>query len=193
MMALAKIVGDASARAVGAPGEQADHADRANSCALAWDDYAEGFRQALAGKGLRAWDNGESGAHAGPAIVGNFGGGRFFDYTAYGDTINVASRPGRRHRYSWAPVSWSAWLCCQGEEFSRYHPVGDLVLRGRAEAVRAFRAPPSKMAKRRSVIRELSAGICAVRGRRRTALVAFATHQASILRIYLASFHLKRL
>ena len=32
------------------------------------------------------------GVHAGPAIVGNFGGGRFFDYTAYGDTINVAAR-----------------------------------------------------------------------------------------------------
>ena len=30
--------------------------------------------------------------HAGPAIVGNFGGGRFFDYTAYGDTINIAAR-----------------------------------------------------------------------------------------------------
>ena len=27
--------------------------------------------------------------HAGPALVGNFGGGRFFDYTAYGDTINI--------------------------------------------------------------------------------------------------------
>jgi hypothetical protein len=27
------------------------------------------------------------GVHAGPAIVGNFGGGRLFDYTAYGDTI----------------------------------------------------------------------------------------------------------
>src|SRR5262249_11377792 len=32
------------------------------------------------------------GAHAGPAIVGNFGGGHFFDYTAYGDTINIAAR-----------------------------------------------------------------------------------------------------
>ena len=32
------------------------------------------------------------GVHAGPAIVGNFGGSRFFEYTAYGDTINVAAR-----------------------------------------------------------------------------------------------------
>ena len=32
------------------------------------------------------------GVHAGSAIVGNFGGGRLFDYTAYGDTINAAAR-----------------------------------------------------------------------------------------------------
>ena len=32
------------------------------------------------------------GVHAGPALVGNFGGNRFFDYTAYGDTINIAAR-----------------------------------------------------------------------------------------------------
>jgi len=32
------------------------------------------------------------GVHAGPAWVGNFGGSRFFDYTAYGDTINTAAR-----------------------------------------------------------------------------------------------------
>ena len=32
------------------------------------------------------------GVHAGPALVGNFGGSRFFDYTAYGDTINTAAR-----------------------------------------------------------------------------------------------------
>ena len=32
------------------------------------------------------------GLDAGPAIVGNFGGGRYFDYTAYGDTVNTAAR-----------------------------------------------------------------------------------------------------
>ena len=39
------------------------------------------------------------GAHAGPAIVGNFGGGRFFDYTAYGDTVNVAARLEAANKY----------------------------------------------------------------------------------------------
>jgi adenylate cyclase len=88
---VAKIVGDALHVLFGAPGEQADHADRANSCALAWDEFAQSFRERWRQKGV-ALGITRIGAHAGPAIVGNFGGGRFFDYTAYGDTINVASR-----------------------------------------------------------------------------------------------------
>ena len=32
------------------------------------------------------------GINSGPALVGNFGGGRFFDYTAYGDTLSIAAR-----------------------------------------------------------------------------------------------------
>ena len=32
------------------------------------------------------------GLHAGPAMAGNCGGDRLFDYTAYGDTINTAAR-----------------------------------------------------------------------------------------------------
>jgi adenylate cyclase len=42
---VAKIVGDALHVLFGAPGEQPDHADRAVSCALALDEYAQAFRQ----------------------------------------------------------------------------------------------------------------------------------------------------
>src|SRR6516164_7420354 len=88
---VAKIVGDALHILFGAPGEQPDHADRAVSCALTLDEYAEVFRERCREKGI-ALGTTRIGVHAGPAIVGNFGGGRFFDYTAYGDTINVAAR-----------------------------------------------------------------------------------------------------
>ena len=88
---VAKIIGDALHVLFGAPGDQPDHADRAVKCALALDRYAQSFRERWCGKGI-ALGVTRIGAHAGPAIVGNFGGGRFFDYTAYGDTINVAAR-----------------------------------------------------------------------------------------------------
>ena len=52
------------------------------TAALALDEYAEAFRARCHKKGI-ALGVTRIGVHAGPAIVGNFGGGRFFDYTAY--------------------------------------------------------------------------------------------------------------
>jgi class 3 adenylate cyclase len=60
-----------------------------------WTNTLNRFATA-AGKKESNWGL-QIGAHAGPAIVENFGGGRFFDYTAYGDTINVAARLENRH------------------------------------------------------------------------------------------------
>jgi adenylate cyclase len=83
---LVKIVGDGVNVLFGAPTDQADHAERAVACALARDDSMEAFRAQWLDEATRI------GIHSGPALVGNFGGGRFFDYTAYGDTINIAAR-----------------------------------------------------------------------------------------------------
>ena len=77
------------------------------------------------------------GAHAGPAIVGDFGGGRFFDYTAYGDTINVAARLENANKQLGTRICVSAPLAGKVEDFTG-RPVGDLMLRGRTEALRAF-------------------------------------------------------
>jgi adenylate cyclase len=73
----------------GAPGELPDHAARAVVCALAWMNSHKTFPNAC-GRKESPRASRASGGYAGPGIVGNFGGGRLFDYTAYGDTINVA-------------------------------------------------------------------------------------------------------
>ena len=70
------------------------------------------------------------GVHAGPAIVGNFGGGRFFDYTAYGDTINVAARLETANKQLGTRICVSAALAEEVKDF-RGRPIGDLVLRGK--------------------------------------------------------------
>src|SRR6478736_7666968 len=88
---VAKIVGDALHVLFGAPAEQPDHAARAVACALSLDEFAASFRGQCNKKGIPLGIT-RIGVHAGTAIVGNFGGGRFFDYTAYGDTINVTAR-----------------------------------------------------------------------------------------------------
>ena len=88
---VAKIIGDAIHVLFGAPGDQPDAASRAIACALALDARAEAFRREWNARGVPLGVT-RIGVHAGPAIVGNFGGGRLFDYTAYGDTINAAAR-----------------------------------------------------------------------------------------------------
>src|SRR6478672_2456661 len=133
---VAKIVGDALHVLFGAPGEQPDHAARAVACALELDDYAQSFRARCHKKGI-ALGVTRIGVHAGPAIVGNFGGGRFFDYTAYGDTINVAARLETANKQLGTRICVSAALADRVANF-RGRPIGDLVLRGKAEAMRAF-------------------------------------------------------
>ncbi len=88
---LVKISGDALNVLFGAPTEQPDHAARGVACAMALDTYAEEFRTRWRAKGV-AFGVTRIGVNSGPALVGNFGGGRFFDYNAHGDTINTAAR-----------------------------------------------------------------------------------------------------
>jgi len=88
---VAKVIGDGIQVLFNAPGDQPDYATRAVACAHELDSWAEQFRERWKVKGV-SFGITRIGIHAGPALVGNFGGSRFFDYTAYGDTINIASR-----------------------------------------------------------------------------------------------------
>src|SRR5262249_4566318 len=125
---VAKIVGDGLHVLFGAPGEQPDHAARAVECALALDEYSQSLRARWHEKGL-ALGVTRIGAHAGSAIVGNFGGRKFFDYTAYGDTINVAARLEAANKQLGSRICISELLAAKVPDF-RGRPVGDLILRG---------------------------------------------------------------
>jgi adenylate cyclase len=132
---VAKIIGDAIHVLFGAPGDQPDHNARAIDCALALDACAEAIRKRWASRvklGLT-----RIGLHAGPAIVGNFGGGHFFDYTAYGDTINTAARLEGVNKQLGTRICVSVNVTERAKNF-RGRPVGDLMLRGKTQALRAF-------------------------------------------------------
>ncbi len=86
-----KIVGDAVVGFFGAPADDPEQERRAVDLALAIDRFSEGHRARLAARGLSIGVT-RVGVHCGDAVVGNFGGSRFFDYTGVGDTVNVASR-----------------------------------------------------------------------------------------------------
>lgn len=187
---VAKIVGDALHVLFGAPGEQLDHADRAVNCALALDEYAQSFRERWNKKGI-ALGVTRIGGHAGPAIVGNFGGGRFFDYTAYGDTINIAARLEVANKQLGTRICVSAIFAAKTKDF-RGRPVGDLMLRGRTEALRALEPLSVKQYEDPATSSYLEAFV-KLEADAPGAMAAFAAHVGKHANDQLASFHLKRL
>jgi adenylate cyclase len=187
---VAKIVGDALHVLFGAPSEQPDHAARAVACALALDEYAQSFRERWDKKAIPLGVT-RIGVHAGSAIVGNFGGGRFFDYTAYGDTINVAARLEAANKQLGSRICVSTTLANKVTDF-RGRPVGDLVLRGRTEALRALEPLRTKQYDAPATKAYLDA-FAKLEANDPAAIAAFASHVGKQPEDQIASFHLKRL
>lgn len=183
---LTKVIGDALHILFGAPADQPDHASRAIACALDLDGFAQAFRETWAGNGI-ALGVTRIGVHAGPAIVGNFGGGSFFDYTAYGDTINIAAR------LESANKQLGTRICVSGAAVDRtgsFHgrPVGDLVLRGRSEPLRAYEPLTAE-----DDVPGYRAAFAMLEARNPSAIAAFAAEVGKRPDDPLASFHLRRL
>ena len=185
-----KIVGDAVHVLFGAPSDQPDHATRAVACALALDAWAEAFRERWRERGVEVGAT-RIGVHAGPAIVGNFGGGRFFDYTAYGDTINTAARLETVNKQLGTRLCVSAAVAERAEDF-RGRPIGDLVLRGRTEPLRAYEPLTAREFNEAATGLYLSA-FAKLQGNEAGAMPAFAALLGMRENDCLASFHLKRL
>jgi adenylate cyclase len=187
---VAKIAGDAIHVLFGAPGEQPDHCERAVASALALDACSQLFRESWLERDVALGPT-RIGAHAGPAIVGNFGGGRFFDYTAYGDTINIAARLEAANKQLGTRICISADLARRVGNF-RGRPVGDLILRGRTESLRAWEPLSSEQYDDQAMEGYLNA-FAKLEANDPGAVAAFAAQLGVRADDQLASFHLKRL
>ncbi len=187
---VAKIIGDAIQVLFNAPGEQPDYARRAIACAHDLDVWAQAFRERWKAKGVNFGAT-RIGVHAGPALVGNFCGSRFFDYTAYGDTINTAARLEAANKFLGTRICVSAVVADGAGDF-RGRPVGDLMLRGRSEPLRAYEPLPEATfagpatSQYSEAFAKLEAGDA-------TAMPAFAALVGLHADDALAGFHLKRL
>jgi adenylate cyclase len=187
---VAKIIGDAIHVLFNAPGDQPDYASRAVACAHDLDGWAQGFKRRWQEKGINFGAT-RIGVHAGPALVGNFGGGNYFDYTAHGDTINTAARLESANKQLGTRICASETVARGAENF-KGRPVGDIVLRGRSEPLRtyeplcdeAFGSPAT--AQYTEAFAKLEAGDAA-------AMPAFAALVGMHAEDPLAGFHLKRL
>jgi adenylate cyclase len=87
---LDKFIGDCIMAIWGAPLDDADHAKHAVACALDMADTLAAFKKELGAENTD-FDVG-IGLHSGPAVVGLMGSVKRLEYTAIGDTVNLASR-----------------------------------------------------------------------------------------------------
>jgi class 3 adenylate cyclase len=113
---------------------------RARSPARTISTSGRGFRERWKSKGVNFGAT-RIGVHAGPALVGNFGGSRFFDYTAYGDTINIAARLEAANKFLGTRICVSAAVAEAPRIFRGGRSA--IVLRGRSEPLRAYEPLPA--------------------------------------------------
>lgn len=185
-----KIIGDGIHILFNAPGDQPDYATRAVACAFELDAWAEQFRQRWRAAGVNFGAT-RIGVHAGPALVGNFGGSKFFDYTAHGDTINTAARLQAANKFLGTRICVSESVARAAENF-RGRPVGDIVLRGRSEPLRAYE-PLREEAFSSQATAQYSAAFAKLEAGDAGAMPAFAALVGAHADDALAGFHLKRL
>lgn len=139
---LDKFIGDAIMAFWNAPTEDRLHAAHAVQAAIGMGQALDRFRAELAlqDPSLGHFDIG-IGVHTGPAVVGFLGSEDRLDYTAIGDTVNLASRiEGATKGVSRVLVSEATRDLCEREAPGRYRFIdhGEFHVKGRDQGVRLF-------------------------------------------------------
>jgi adenylate cyclase len=137
---LDKFIGDCIMAFWGAPIEDGRHAHRAIAAALEMQDALLAFKKELAAEGWNAGDFDIGiGVHSGPAVVGFIGAQRKLDYTAIGDTVNLASRvEGMTRGMARILVTRETMVACQPADDVAFEPKGAHSVKGRAAVVELF-------------------------------------------------------
>jgi adenylate cyclase len=132
---LDKYIGDAVMAVFGAPLRQADHARRALATALAMQRTLEDLN------GLRPHEPDlqlRIGINSGRVIAGDIGSPLHKAYTVIGDVVNIASRLETSVALPGQIVIGEATYEQAGEHFA-CEPLGEVQLRGKRQAIRAYR------------------------------------------------------
>jgi adenylate cyclase len=131
-----KFIGDAVFAIFNAPVDLPNHAECAVKCALEMDRFAHAFHREQQARGI-GFGITRIGVHTGPAVIGNFGSSTRFNYTAQGDSVNVASRLEalNKHFHTRLAVSGATKAACPGMAF---RPIARVVLMGKTEPIEVW-------------------------------------------------------
>ena len=138
---LDKYIGDGLMAYFGAPVDQPNHAQRGVECALAMQESLRSFNESRLKNNLPAVRMG-IGIHTGPAVVGSIGAHHRREYTAVGDTVNVASRVEQLCKTYDHDILVTADTASLAERAARYTPLGDVLVKGRKATIQVLGIDP---------------------------------------------------
>ncbi|WP_246015201.1 adenylate/guanylate cyclase domain-containing protein [Azospirillum griseum] len=156
-----KYIGDAVLAVFGAPHTLDNHARAAVDAALAMARAMEEDPTLLATDSGRG--SARIGLASGPALIGNIGSPRRFNYTVMGDTVNLASRLEGANKYYHTPMMVSGETAARHGDPDAFRPLDIVQVVGRGEPVAIFeplsdarRADPADRARRAAYARALA-------------------------------------
>ncbi|PWC33322.1 adenylate/guanylate cyclase domain-containing protein [Azospirillum sp. TSO35-2] len=131
-----KYIGDAVLAVFGAPYATDNHARAAVAAALAMAQAMEDDPTLLATASGRG--SNRTGIATGPALIGNIGSPRRFNYTVMGDTVNLASRLEGANKYYSTALMVSGETVAHHGDPAAFRPLDTVQVVGRSEPVAVF-------------------------------------------------------
>ena len=152
---IAQFLGDGAMALFGAPIAHEDAPQRALHAAMGIRKHLSNYARSLRQRGIDF--NMRIGLNTGLVVVGRIGDDLTMEYTAMGDTVNLASRMQRTAQPGTIRVSENTYRLAEG--YFKFKPLGQIRLKGRAEPVKAYELKGLGQAKTRfgvSMVRGLT-------------------------------------
>jgi adenylate cyclase len=133
---LDKFIGDGMMVIFGAPGDDPYQEEHALKTALEMQQELRGLAERWKSHGVEIRSG--VGINSGPAVVGNIGSSRRMDYTAIGDTVNLASRLESATKELGVGILVSEYTYMAARGTYRFREMGSIHVKGRVEPVMTY-------------------------------------------------------
>jgi adenylate cyclase len=132
-----KFIGDAVMVFWNAPNPQPDHVERACRAALAGRAACEKLNSQFETEGLRQFFT-RFGIHVGEAVVGNLGSTERMNYTALGNTVNLAARLEGLNKQFGTTILVSESVYLQAQDCFQFRAFESVIAKGMTKETRIF-------------------------------------------------------
>jgi adenylate cyclase len=132
-----KFIGDAVMVFWNAPNPQPDHIERACRAVLAGRMACEKLNAQFEAEGLKPFFT-RFGIHVGEAIVGNLGSTERMNYTALGNTVNLAARLEGLNKQFGTAILVSEGVYLRAQHCFQFRPLESVIAKGMTKGTRIF-------------------------------------------------------